>query len=72
MGYAAYRLRSRGLWVATAAYSLAVVAAFTLSAAAPLRTGSHAAIGELLTACLTASWLGGTLHSFLIRRRVFG
>ena len=72
MGYAAYRSRSRGLWIATAVYTLAVVAAFTVSAAAPLRTGSHAAVGDLLTACLAASWLGGTLHSLLIRRRVFG
>jgi hypothetical protein len=72
MGYAAYRLRSRGLWAATAGYALAVAVAFTLSAAAPLRTGGHAAVGDLLTACLAASWLGGTVHGFLIRRRVFG
>ena len=72
MGYAAFRAKSRLLWVATAGYSLAMITAFTLSAAAPLRTGSHAAVGELLTACLVSSWLGGTVHSFLIRRRVFG
>jgi hypothetical protein len=71
MGYAAYRLRSRSLAVATALYSGAVAAAFTVSAAAPLRTGAHAAVGDLLTGCLTASWLGGTVHAFLIRRRVF-
>ena len=71
LGYAAHRLRSRTLAVATMLYSVAVVAAFTVSAAAPLRTGSHSAVGDLLTGCLTASWLGGTLHAFLIRRRVF-
>ena len=72
MGYAAFRAKSRLLWVATAGYSVAMITAFTLSAAAPLRTGSHAAVGELLTACLVLSWLGGTVHSLLIRRRVFG
>jgi hypothetical protein len=72
MGYAALRMRSRVLWAATAGYSIAMITAFTLSAAAPLRTGSHAAVGELLTACFVLSWLGGTVHSLLIRRRVFG
>jgi len=72
MGYAAFRTRSRLLWIASTGYWLAMITAFTLSAASPLRTGSHAAVGELLTACLVSSWLGGTVHSFLIRRRVFG
>jgi hypothetical protein len=72
MAYAAYRLRSRALGAATAGYTIAVGAAFALSAATPLRTGAHAAIGDLLTVCLATSWLGGTVHSFLIRRRVFG
>lgn len=71
MGYAAYRLRSRTILVATACYTLAVGAAFALSAAAPMRTGTHAASGELLAACVGVSWLGGTAHSFAIRRRVF-
>jgi hypothetical protein len=71
MGYAAYRVRSRALWAATAGYSVAMAMAFGLSAAAPLRTGSHAAVGDALTICLAVSWLGGTAHSFLIRRRVF-
>lgn len=72
MAYAAYRLRSRMLSIATACYTIAVGAAFAVSAASPVRTGTHAAAGELLLACLGASWLGGTVHSFLIRRRVFG
>jgi hypothetical protein len=72
MAYAAYRLRSRVLSIATACYTIAVGAAFAVSAASPVRTGTHAAAGELLLACLGASWLGGTVHSFLIRRRVFG
>jgi hypothetical protein len=72
MGYAAYRLRSRVLWAVTAGYTAAMAAAFVLSAAAPSRSGSHSLVGDLLTACLIASWLGGTVHSFLIRRRVFG
>ncbi len=71
IGYAAYRLRSRALAVATACYVVAVAALFVLSAASPLRTGSHAPVGELLTACLVASCFGGTVHSLLIRRRVF-
>jgi hypothetical protein len=60
------------LAVGTVLYLVAVSAAFTVSAAAPLRTGAHAAIGDLLTGCLAASWLGGTAHAFVIRRRVFG
>lgn len=72
MGYAAYRLRSRVLSIATVCYTIAVGAAFALSATSPVRTGTHAAAGALLLACLGASWLGGTVHSFLIRRWVFG
>lgn len=72
IGYAAYRLRSRVLVIATICYTVLVAAAFAVSAASPVRTGTHAAAGELLLACLGASWLGGTVHSFLIRRRVFG
>jgi hypothetical protein len=71
MGYAARRVRSRGLWIATAVYSAAVVAAFAVSAAVPLRTGAHAEVGYLLTGCFAASWLGGTVHGLLVRRRVF-
>ena len=62
---------SRALWAATVLYSIAVTAAFTLSAAAPLRTGAHTTVGELLICGLAASWLGGTVHGFLVRRRVF-
>lgn len=72
IGYAAYRLRSRVLFIATICYTVFVAAAFAVSAASPVRTGTHAATGELLLACLGASWLGGTVHSLLIRRRVFG
>lgn len=72
MAYAAYRLRSRVLYIATACYTLAVGLAFAVSAASPVRTGTHAAAGELLLGCLGASWVGGTVHSFLIRRRLFG
>lgn len=71
IGYAAYRLRSRSLAFGTACYSVAVVAAFAVSAVVPVRTGSHSVIGDLLTTCLAAAWLGGTVHGFLIRRRVF-
>jgi hypothetical protein len=72
IGYAAYRLRSRVLYIATACYTIAVAAAFAVSAVSPVRTGKHAVVGELLLACLGASWVGGTVHGFLIRRRVFG
>lgn len=72
MGYAAYRLRSRPLAFATGWYTVAVTAAFAVSAAAPRGGGAaHSAVSDLLTACLATSWLGGTIHSFLIRRRVF-
>ncbi|MBS2964371.1 hypothetical protein KGA66_15030 [Actinocrinis puniceicyclus] len=71
IGYAARRLRSGMLYVETGCYTLAVGAAFTVSAAAPVRTGAHAAASGVLIACLGVSWLGGTTHSFLIRRRVF-
>ena len=71
VGYAAYRLRSRVLSVAAVCYTLAVAAAFAVSAVSPVRTGRHALAGELLLACVGVSWLGGTVHSFLIRRRVF-
>ena len=70
MAYAAYRLRSRILGAATVLYAAAVVAAFTASAAAP-RGGAHGGVSDLLTACFAASWLGGTVHAFMIRRRVF-
>jgi hypothetical protein len=71
MAYAAYRLRSGALAAATALYAVAVVAAFAVSAAAP-RGGAHSSVSDLLTVCFAASWLGGTVHAFLIRRRVFG
>lgn len=72
MGYAAYRLRSRPLAYATACYTIAVTAAFAVSAAAPRGGATHSVVSDLLTACLATSWLGGTVHSLLIRRRVFG
>jgi hypothetical protein len=71
MGYAAYRLRSRPLAAATGWYTLAVVAAFTVSAAVP-HGGAQSPAGDLLAACLATSWVGGTIHSLLIRKRVFG
>ena len=71
IGYAAYRLRSRGLAIATACYTVAVVAVFAVSDAVPVHTRAHSIIGDLLTMCLAASWLGGTAHSFILRRKVF-
>jgi hypothetical protein len=71
MAYAAFRLRSRTLGAATVLYAVAVVAAFTVSATAP-QGGAHSGVSDLLTACFAASWLGGTVHAFMIRRRVFG
>ena len=73
LGYAAYRLRSRRLAAATACYTVAVSIAFAISATHPSASDARtsAASGGVLTACLAASWAGGTIHSFLIRRRVF-
>ncbi|HEY3870860.1 MAG TPA: BRCT domain-containing protein [Actinocrinis sp.] len=73
LGYAAYRLRSRKLAAATAWYTVAVSVAFAISATHPSASEARtsATSGGVLTACLAASWVGGTIHSFLIRRRVF-
>jgi hypothetical protein len=73
LGYAAYRLRSRKLAAATAWYTVAVSIAFAISATHPSASEARtsATSGGVLTACLAASWVGGTVHSFLIRRRVF-
>ena len=73
LGYAAYRLRSRKLAAATAWYTVAVSVAFAISATHPSASDARtsAASGGVLTACLAASWVGGTIHSFVIRRRVF-
>jgi hypothetical protein len=70
-GYAAYRLRSRGLAVTTLAYTLAVMLAFVLSAARPHASAPSDAAGALLTVCLAGTWVGGTLHALSLRTRVF-
>jgi hypothetical protein len=72
MGYAAYRQRSRALGAVAAWYLLAVTIAFVLSAASPGGAKAQPVIGDLLTICLAASWIGGTVHATLIRRQVFG
>lgn len=72
MGYAAYRQRSRALAAVTAWYLLAISIAFVVSAAASGGTQPQSAVGDLLTICLAASWIGGTAHALLIRRQVFG
>ena len=70
-GYAAYRLRSRGLAITTLAYTFAVVLAFVLSAIRPHASAPSDAAGALLTVCLAGTWVGGTLHAFSLRTRVF-
>jgi hypothetical protein len=70
-GYAAYRLRSRGLALTTVAYTIAVVLAFVLSAARPHASAPSDAAGALLTVCLAGTWVGGTLHALSLRTRVF-
>jgi hypothetical protein len=72
MGYAAYRQRSRALGAVAAWYLLAVTIAFVLSAASPGGAKAQPMIGDLLTICLAASWIGGTVHAMLIRLQVFG
>lgn len=72
IGYAAYRLRSRNLAAATACYAVATVAALAVSAALPVHARPQSVVGGLMTTCLAAAWLGGTAHSFMLRRRVFG
>jgi hypothetical protein len=71
IGYAAYRLRSRGLAIGTASYALAVVGAVAVSAVMPVHGRAQNVVGDLLTMGLAASWLGGTAHCFMLRRRVF-
>jgi hypothetical protein len=68
IGYAAFRLRSRALLVATAWYAFAVCAALAASVAAPKGTDVRTAVSYAYPAI---PWLGGTLQSFLLRRRVF-
>lgn len=72
IGYAAYRLRSRRLAAATACYTVAIVAAFAVSAALPVHTRAQSIIGDLMTTCLAVAWLGGTAQALMLRRRVFG
>lgn len=72
IGYAAYRLRSRRLAAATACYTVAIVAAFAVSAALPVHTRAQSIIDDLMTTCLAVVWLGGTAHALMLRRRVFG
>jgi hypothetical protein len=72
MGYAAYRQRSRALAGVAAWYLFAVTIAFAISATAHSGTRPQSAVGVLLTICLAASWIGGTVHALMIRRQVFG
>ena len=72
MGYAAYRQRSRSLGAVAAWYLFAVTIAFAISATATDGTRTQSSVGDLLTICLAASWIGGTVHALLIRRQVFG
>jgi hypothetical protein len=70
IGYAAVRTRSRSLGFTAAWYTAAVAASIALSAAGR-HHAAHPSAGDLSAACLAASWVGGTVQSFLIRRRVF-
>jgi hypothetical protein len=72
MGYAAYRQRSRALGAVAAWYLFAVTIAFAISATATDGSRTQSGVGDLLTICLAASWIGGTVHALLIRRQVFG
>ena len=70
-GYAAYRLRSRGLALTALAYTIAVVVSFALSAMRPHSVSPADTTGALLTVCLAGTWIGGTLHALSLRTRVF-
>lgn len=70
MGYAAARLRSKALARATIIYS-AIVAFFMTAVGANIHIDSDL-VEFLLGAGMVGSWLGGTAHSFAIRRKVFG
>jgi hypothetical protein len=70
-GYAAYRLRSRGLGLTAFVYTLAVVVSFVLSAIRPHASTPADTTGALLTVCLAGTWIGGTLHALSLRTRVF-
>jgi hypothetical protein len=70
-GYAAYRLRSRGLALTALVYTLAVVVSFILSAIRPHSVTPADTTGALLTICLAGTWIGGTLHALSLRTRVF-
>jgi hypothetical protein len=70
-GYAAYRLRSRGLALTALVYTLAVVVSFVLSAIRPHSVTPADTSGALLTICLAGTWIGGTLHALSLRTRVF-
>ena len=70
-GYAAYRLRSRGLALTALVYTLAVVVSFILSAVRPHAVNPADTTGALLTVCLAGTWIGGTLHALSLRTRVF-
>jgi hypothetical protein len=70
-GYAAYRLRSRGLALTALVYTLAVVVSFVLSAIRPHAVSPADTTGALLTICLAGTWIGGTLHALSLRTRVF-
>ena len=64
--HAAVRLQQRRLWAVTAAYAIGVVALFVFSAS---RKGSW---GDLVFGTvLFALMIGGTIHAFVLRGRVF-
>ncbi|RCG31554.1 hypothetical protein DQ384_08215 [Sphaerisporangium album] len=70
MGYAAAKLRSTMLGISAALYAIGM-AAFLLAVVAD-GPGRASTILELLGVLgSTGSWLGGTIHSLIIRKRVF-
>ena len=70
MAYAAARLRSRALAVAAAAYGAGVVTWVTVSGYDPAQVPVWA--DTLAITGLLATWFGGTVHAFALRRRLFG
>jgi len=69
LAYAAARLRSRALAAATAGYGAGLVIWITVAGhypAIPFWADALAVTGWL------ATWLGGTVHAFALRRRLFG
>jgi hypothetical protein len=70
-GYAACRLRSRTLALASLGYTVAVVLSFALSATRPPAGSPSDPSGALLTFALASAWIGGTVHALSIRMKVF-